>query len=276
MRRILEYLWKNNSFLLFVVLEFFAFLLLINHNQFQRSSFFSSSNRVTARINKTINGISDYFSLRYVNEKLAEENAMLRSLNQHSFRKVESIFFIKDDTVYRQRFQYASAKVISNSIKKRNNYLTIDIGSKQGSVREAAVICDDGVVGFVKSVSDNFSSVISVLHKDTKISAKIKKNGYIGSLIWDGKDYQHGILMDIPLHVELSVGDTVVTSGYSSIFPENILIGTISKFKINEGDSFYSIQLKFSVDYNKVSYVYVVRNLLQYEQKALELSTQNE
>ena len=139
-----------------------------------------------------------------------------------------------------------------------------------------AVISSNGIVGIVKDVSGNFSSVLSVLHKDARISAMIKKNGYFGSLVWDGSDFKTGTLSDIPVHAKISEGDTIVTSRYSAIFPDGILIGTIVGFKINPGDNFYTIYVKFSTDFSNLSYVYVVNNLMKDEQSLLEEISQLE
>jgi len=152
-----------------------------------------------------------------------------------------------------------------NTTNKRNNYLTLNKGSNQGIAKDMGVITSTGIVGIVKEVSANFSSVISVLHKETKISAKVKKNGHLGTVIWTGGDYSNGELIDIPTHVKPVIGDTIITSGYSTSFPEGIMIGTISDFKIVKGDNFYTITIKFSTDFNNISYAYVIRNIMKDE-----------
>jgi rod shape-determining protein MreC len=143
-------------------------------------------------------------------------------------------------------------------------------GAAEGISRDMAVISPKGVVGIVRDVSANFCSVISVLHKDSKISAKIKKNNYVGTLVWKGMDYRTAHLQDIPTHVKLSLGDTVITSGYSHIFPEGVMIGTIKNFNILEGENFYTIKLTFSEDYNSLDHVYIINNLMKNEQEELE------
>jgi rod shape-determining protein MreC len=143
-------------------------------------------------------------------------------------------------------------------------------GSADGVSKDMAVISSRGIVGIIRDVSKNFSSVISVLHKDTRISAKIKKNNYVGTLIWKGMDYRTAYLMDIPTHVKLNLGDTVITSGFSYIFPEGVVVGVIKNFNILEGDNFYTIKLSFSEDYNKLDHVYIVNNLMKSEQEQLE------
>jgi rod shape-determining protein MreC len=173
------------------------------------------------------------------------------------------------DTIRKQQYTFLTARVVNNSINRRNNYLTLNKGSLQGVQAEMGVICPDGIVGIVKDVSEHFSSVISVLHKDSRISTKIKKNGYIGSLMWEGYNAGYAILKDIPKHVKLAVGDTLVTSQFSAIFPEGIMVGVIDKFDSKPGD-FYLIDVKLSTDFDNLSYVYLVTNVLKEEQKKLE------
>lgn len=276
MKRIFLFIWKNYFFFLFVILEFLAFTLMFQSNHFHRAKFVSSSNALAGSITATVNNITDYFKLKKINKELAEEIADLRSREHYSFKKLDKLFYEINDTLYRQKYSYISAKVINNSVNRRNNYLTLNKGELHGVRPEMGVITNNGIVGIVKNVSNNYSSVISILHKDTKISVKIMKNGYVGSLVWDGKDYRTGTLQDIPSHVELAEGDTIITSGYSAIFPEGVVVGTIKDYELSEGDSFFTIEIKFTEDYKKLSYVFVVRNLLKYEQKELEERTRNE
>ncbi len=276
MKRIFLFIWKNYFFFLFVILEFLAFTLMFQSNHFHRAKFVSSSNAMAASITGTVNNITDYFRLKKINKELAKEIAELRSRDYDSFKKLDKLFYEINDTLYRQKYSFVSAKVINNSVNRRNNYLTLNKGALHGIKPEMGVITNNGIVGIVKNVSNNYSSVISILHKDTKISVKIKKNGYVGSLAWDGMDYRTGTLQDIPSHVELSEGDTIITSGYSAIFPEGIMVGKIVDYVLSEGDSFFTIEVKFTEDYKNLSYVYVVRNLLKYEQKELEETSRNE
>jgi rod shape-determining protein MreC len=180
------------------------------------------------------------------------------------------------DTTYLQSYVYSSAKVINNSTNKRQNYITLDKGGINGIKPEMGVISSKGVVGIVKNVSGNFSSVMSVLHEKNKLSAKIKKSGYFGSLVWGNNSYRIADLKDIPNHVKLAIGDTIVTSGFSSIFPENILIGTVKEFDLPEGNNFYNIKVEFAEDYKRISHVYIIRSLLKEEKELLESQNQEE
>jgi rod shape-determining protein MreC len=178
--------------------------------------------------------------------------------------------YIVNDTVYRQKYTYTSAKVVNNSTNRRDNYLTLDKGSKQGIRNNMAVISSTGVVGVVKDVSDNFCTVISLLHSDLTISSKLKKDGSFGPLNWDGVNFSVATLSDIPTHVRLKEGDTVVTSQYSKMFPENIMIGTVQSYYTEPMKPFYTVKVNLSTDFKKLTYVYIVQNKLREEQEALE------
>ena len=169
-----------------------------------------------------------------------------------------------------------TAKVINNSTNRRNNYLTLNKGSKQGVKPEMGVICSDGIVGIVKDVSEHYCSVISFLHKDSRFSARIKKNGYIGSMVWNGYDETHGTLNDIAKHVKVSKGDTIVTSSYSAIFPDGVFIGIVDEVTSTGGNNFQDITVKLSTPFGKLSYVYIISNLYKDEQKALEEPLKND
>ena len=158
------------------------------------------------------------------------------------------------------KLKYISAKVISNSVQKRNNYFMVDKGRAEGVKKEMGVITSDGIVGIITDVSDHFSSGISILHKDSRISGRIKKNQHLVNVSWNGVNYRIGKLEDIPTHVELQPGDTIITSGNSHIFPEGILIGTVDKVYDTQ-QLFKSADIRFSVDYNRLYFVYIIESM---------------
>jgi rod shape-determining protein MreC len=250
--------------------------MIIANNNYQNSKFFNSSNFLVGNFYATVHNINDYFHLKDVNKELAEQNARLQANNISSFVKVYGRTYEINDTAYHQTYMYSAAKVVNNSTNKRQNYITIDKGELNGVSAEMGVISAQGVVGIVKNVSKNFGSVMSILHDKNKLSAKIKKSGYYGSLVWEGNNYREAQLKDIPNHVKLVVGDTVVTTGYSSIFPENVLIGTVQEFDLPEGNNFYNITIRFAVDFKNLSHVYVVRSLQKEEKEKLETESQQE
>lgn len=231
---------------------------------------------MSANILRTSADVEEYFFLKNENEKLARENAELRSRSLVSFSLLENNQYFINDTAFRQKYTYISSKVVNNSTNRRNNYLTLDKGSKQGIKNNMAVITSTGVVGQIKDVSENFCTVMSLLNSKTTISSKIKKDGSFGPLTWDGEDFSYATLHDIPTHVKIVAGDTIVTSAYSLAFPENIMIGTVDSFERKAGDYFYTLKVKLSTEFKKISHVYIVTNMMKKEQEELEKRSESD
>lgn len=274
MRNLILFFTKNYYFLLFLFLESLSVFLVIQNNHFQRAQFLNSSNAISGNIFLVYSDVTDYFGLKEKNEKLAMENAMLRNQLRAAFTDYSSKPSLVKDSSQRQQYQYITAKVVNNSIDRRKNYLTLNRGSKQGIKKEMGVICGQGIVGIVRDVSENFCSVMSLLHENIRIPVTIKKFGENTILTWNGSDNEIGQMDRIPSHLEISKGDTVVTSSYSSIFPSGILVGTISDFEKVAGNTFYNVTIRFSTNFNRLSYVYVVNNLTKEEQTTLEKKSQ--
>ncbi len=272
MRNILVFIIRYHFLLLFLLLEFFSITLLVNSTYYQSSAILKAGSRLTGRFYTGVSNATDYLKLRTTNEHLAQENALLRQMKGVSFLRNDTNTFWVNDTLYKQQYKYVVAKVVLNTVGKRNNYIMLDKGSRSGIQKDMAVITSKGVVGTVVNVSENFSWVMSILNKHTRISGRIIKNGQMGTIVWNGVDHLYGTLTDIPAHVKIAKGDTIMSSGFSYIFPEGLMIGTISDFRVEQGDHFYTIPFKFSVDFNSLQYVYVVRNLMKEEQETLEKS----
>lgn len=276
MRNLITFIWKHYFFFLFLSIEVLCIYLIVQNNYFQKASFVNSSNRVSANILKTSADVEEYFFLKSENEKLAKENAELRSRSLVSFSLLENNQYFVNDTAFRQKYSYINSKVVNNSTNRRNNYLTLDKGSKQGIKNNMAVITSTGVVGQIKDVSENFCTVMSLLNSKTTISSKIKKDGSYGPLTWEGENFAFATLHDIPTHVKLTKGDTIVTSAYSLTFPENILIGTVESFERKSGEYFFTVNVKLSTEFKKLSHVYVVTNMMKKEQEELENRSETE
>ncbi len=272
MRNILVFIVRYHFLLLFIALEALSITLLVNSTYYQSSAILKAGSRVTGRFYTSISNATDYLKLRTTNEQLANENALLRQMKGMSFLKNDTNSFWVNDTMYRQQYRYIVAKVVLNTVGKRNNYIMLDKGSRSGIHKDMAVITSNGIVGTVVNVSENFSWVMSTLNKHFRISGRISKNNQMGTIIWNGVDHMYGTLTDIPAHVKITKGDTIVSSGYSYIFPAGIMIGTITDFRVEQGDHFYTIPFKFSVDFNALQYVYVVNSLMKNEQESLEKS----
>lgn len=269
MKNVFTFLWRNNFFLLFLVLEFISIRLVVKHSDYHQTEYMNSANQIAGKFHQIYFSVYQYFNLTHTNEQLAIENADLHNKLVTSFIVVDTSFLQKSDTVYKYQYQYTTAQVISNSVHQSNNYLLLNKGYADGISKDMGVITSSGIVGIVMDVSKNFSAVISILNKKIRISAKIKKNDQFGSVVWDNMDYRTAKLEDIPSHAKISKGDTIITSGYSLNFPQGIPIGIIEDFELKEGESFYIINFKFTTDFNKLNHVFIIKNLLQHEQEEL-------
>jgi len=269
MKSLLNFLLRIHFLLLFILIEIFSISLLVNNNYYQRSRMVNFTRELSGRYHQKLAGLKEYFSLLEINQQLVEENNRLLNIIESTYRSEELFFRNVNDTVYNQRYFYTPARVVNNSVNKKHNFITLNKGKEQGISPEMAVVSDGTIVGVVKGVSENFATVISLLNLDFKISAKVKKNGYFGSLSWDGKDYHTAILNEIPLHADVQVGDSIITSGFSSIYPEGILIGYIDKFE-EKGGSFYTIYVRLSTDFKQLNYVNIIGNLTQTEKLEIE------
>jgi rod shape-determining protein MreC len=250
----------------------FCFVLIAQFNSFHRTSFLAGIHEISGGTYQKLTNFTDYIKLKDINERLAQENAFLRSQQIKSFVSPVSNFVEIQDTNNVLQYKYLEAKVVNNTLTRRNNYLILNKGLRDGIQPGMGVVnLKNGVVGVVKSVSQNYCSVNSVLHKTLEVSSKLKKSDAYGILSWKNDDSHTQIsLEDIPLHVELQKGDTVVTRGSSGIFPEGFPIGVINHFEIKDGESFYKIKLDLITDFKQLSYVYVVNNQLKNEQEQLE------
>lgn len=272
MRNFFLLIRRYNFLLVFLLLQGLSFFLLSRNGGYQRASIVSASNQVTGEMYTAYSNITDYLILGETNRLLSEENARLRTNDSLAFYSILADSTHVNDTLSQQQYDYISARVINNSVKNVNNYLTLDKGSLSGVQPEMAVISSNGVVGIVKDVSEHFCTVISLLHRSTKISSKVASNEYFGSTIWDGESPEYAHLFDIPSHAKVSLGDSIVTSTYSGIFPRGILIGTVSGLG-ESGESFKEIEVRLSTNFRTLSYVYIVRNLFKAERDSLEAKT---
>ena len=275
MRNLLRLIVRYYFFFLFLLLEVVSVAFLVQSNNFHRGQFISMTRSVEGFFYNTFGGIREYLVLRQTNEELQMENILLRNRLDALMREKNILPEVSKDSVPRRQFTYIPASVINTSTNKQFNFLTIDRGRYHGIEPEMAVISPSGVVGVGYSVSGNYSSVIPVVNRNFRLSAKIERNGYFGSLSWPGGGYRNAVLHEIPFHVDLRQGDTIVTSGYSAIFPEGIVVGRVREFEVIEGN-FYTIQVDLAVDYKKVSRVEVIGNLLREEQQVLEQTESND
>jgi rod shape-determining protein MreC len=260
MGRILQFLYRVRAFLLFAFLEFLAIWMIVANNSPQGAAFFNSSNEVVGSALKKQADVVQFFSLAEANEALTDENSRLKQELLGLQVKPDSLPIAIDSTL-EQTFKLKGARVVANSLRFSQNYFTLYKGAKDGIKPGMGVFNSQGIVGRVKSVSENYSVAFSVLNTSLLISAKIKSSEVFGSVQWDGKNTSEVNLLYVPRHVKATKGDTVITSGFNAVFPEGILIGVISNVEVNKKDSNYlSITVKLSTDFSKLTYVYLVEN----------------
>ena len=275
MRNLLNFLLKYNHWFLFILLEVISFVLLFRFNHYQHSVYFSSANAVAGKVYEVSGGITSYFHLKSVNEDLLDR---IMELEQQNHNLEDALGrHVSDSTelnsirnLTNTDYQVFKARVINNSLNLVDNYITLNRGSKDGIRPEMGVVDGNGVVGIVYDTSSHYSRVISVLNSKSSISCKIVGSEYFGYLKWEYGDSRYAYLKDLPRHAEFNLGDTVVTSGYSTVFPEGIMIGTVDDMADSNDGLSYLLKVKLATDFGKVSEVRVIARTGQHEQKELE------
>ncbi|MFZ5940416.1 MAG: rod shape-determining protein MreC [Bacteroidota bacterium] len=269
MKSLFNFIQKYSFILLFILLEGIAFAILVRGNYVQHSVISRTGREISGRLMDRVKGTREYFVLRELNQDLSSENTRLRNLlaaardsaASDSLKNAEPAYF------------FMKADVVRNTVNKQYNFITLNAGRNQGVQKDMGVITETGVVGIVVEASPNFSIVIPAINRDFRLSGRISSSDYVGIVQWDGTSPSRVTLGEIPYHVVLHEGDSVVTSGYSAIFPPGLLIGTIENFSLEEGN-FFSIDVKLAVDFRNLYHVNIIRNAQQDEQ--LELEAQNE
>jgi rod shape-determining protein MreC len=276
MQRLFLFFYQYRAFFTFLLLELTCAWLIIGNNPYQGARFFNSSNGLVASLNNVSQGVREYFLLRQINSTLAEENAYLRSkfeqLNQIQY--VTSKPMLTDSSVVKQ-FDFVSAKVVSNTVNRFTNFLTINKGEEDGVGPGMAVISSLGAIGKVRTVSKHYSVVTSILHIDVQVSVLLKRTGHFGTVQWDGVNPDIVKLKYIPRHVQPVKGDSILTSGYNAVFPEGVMVGLVEEVNLSD-ELFYDLKVKLSQDFRKLSYVEVVKNSMRPELDSLEQTVEQE
>jgi len=260
MNNLLQFVIRYSAFLLFALLEIAALWLVVRYNDDQRSIFLHSSSVMSGRVYKAADEFYQYNQLAAVSDSLARENARLK---QHVFNLERSLqHYIPTgkplDSCILETYHLIEANVISNSINRRNNHFTIDKGSRHGIRTGMGVISHTGIAGIVDHVDEYYATAKSILHSAVRISAAIERNQYFGSMVWREIRPSHMILEAVPRQADVQVGDKIVTSGYSFIFPRGILIGTVDRFWTEGGSNYYTIDVRLDEDIARLDRVYVV------------------
>ena len=275
MWNLLNFLLKYNYWFLFILLEVICFVLLFRFNNYQQSVYFTSANVVTGKVYEVSGSVSSYFHLKSVNEDLLDRNMLLEQQianleNALRERQVDSVIVNSIRNLDNKDYQIFKAHVIRNSLNQADNYITLDKGSSSGIRPEMGVVDGNGVVGIVYKTSPNYSLVISVLNSKSSISCKIVGSEYFGYLKWEHGDSRYAYLKDLPRHAEFNLGDTVVTSGYSTVFPAGVMVGTVDDMSDSNDGLSYLLKIKLATDFGKLGDVRVIARTGQMEQQELE------
>lgn len=276
MNSIFQFLYKHLHWIVFIVLEIICFVLLFSYNSFQGSVYLSTANEVNARLLNGKDKVTTYFGLAEKNRALAEQNALLQQRivelemfnAQHrldSLAKVETI-----DRIHRAGYHISSAQIIDKSINKTNNYFTLDRGTADGLAPDMGVIGVDGVVGVVYKCTEHYSLVLPLLNSDSYTSCKVQSSKDVGILQWHGGDARYAMLHDLPRYSDVKVGDTIVTSGNSSFFPEGVMVGIVEEAYPSTDGLYMTLKVQLSTQFSKLEHVFIMRKMDANELTALK------
>lgn len=275
MFNLIQFIVKNGAFFLLIVLQSLCFWMIVTFNDTHRGIYLHTSTMITGGIQEEISNFYDYWRLYQISDSLAADNARLLQKTlfaDQPIQRADSLTFGSDEM-----YELIPAKVIYNSVTKRNNNLLINKGKKDG-IREGMGVIDrnEGVIGITKHCSQNYCRVLSVLHSQSMISAKILHRDYFGSAVWRTANPTELLLEAIPVHATFDSGDTVITSGYSTLFPEGIPLGVIVESELPQGSNFFKINVKMINDLSKAKYVFVVNDPNRAEKSELIKGIQDE
>ena len=279
MRNIFLFIRRYFTFLFFLVLQILALSFLFRYNKYHEAAFMGVANELTGHVSTRYNNIEYYFRLKKTNDELARGNEQLLNQLKQDYQVPDTSRIMVRDTIANdtlgrvRKYVWRVAKVVNNSVGLQNNYITIHRGEAQGVRKDMGVISSGGIVGTVINTSTNFAVVMSLLHRQSHVSARLKKTGELGLVQWDGESPLYVTMVNVPKSVTVNKGDTVVTSQYSYLFPEGVMIGTVADVVNDQTSNFYTMRLKPSNNFYSMEYVYVVENTTKEEQKKLEDAT---
>ena len=276
MQQIISFLYKNKYSILFLLLESSAIFFTIQSHSYHKSKFINSANFVSGGLYNKINNFKEFLLLKDENIRLSEENVQLKNILNQQDKLVSQNSSKEIDTAsFNQKYSYISAKVINNNYRKNNNYLTIDKGKSNHLQTDLGVINSKGIIGITKSVSKKYATVLSILNVNSRINVKLLNSNHYGSLSWNNQDYNTVQLLDFPIQANLKIGDTIITGGKSTIFPEGIPVGTIKNFN-TKNNNYDFINIRLFNDMSSIGFVEIITNLDKEEIKNLEEKTSNE
>ena len=281
MRKLISFLINHSPIFVYAFYLVICFVLLFKFNPYQQSVFFSSAIEMAGRFYIMTSGITGYFGLQEINRDLQKQNGnlemeLIRLRDEVSRLSGDSLLVRTSADSSLSRYDFQIAQVINNSVFKTHNYITLNKGRKDGIHSEMGVIDQNGIVGIVNVVSDHYAVAISLLNPKLRLSCKVKGSNYFGSLVWDGKDPRFAVLEELPRHVNFVRGDTIVTSGYSSVFPEGLMVGTVDGFSKQRNDNFYALTVKLSTDFFRLNDVRILDDKGQKERRILEMEAKRD
>ncbi len=275
MRGLIDFFVRHSGWAVFLLFATLSCVTLFRGNPYQQHVYMTSAGAVASAVYRTSNSVTGYFHLRGINEDLQQRTAQLEmeliDLRRQLRAAGEKIYgdSVPVDSALRQ-YRFIMAHVINNSIARSNNFITIDRGESDGVRPEMGVVDQNGVVGIVNVTGPHTARLISVLNSDLRLSCKVKGSDAFGSLVWDGKSPRRALLEEMPRHVEFALGDTVITSGYSVVFPEGIPVGRVVGHKRDDDDNFYSLSVELFTDFATLSTVRVIENFSKDEIESVE------
>lgn len=281
MRNIFLFIRRYFNFLFFLALQALALSFLFRYNKFHEAAFLGVASEITGRVNDRYNTVEYYFKLKKANENLVKENVALREMLRSNYQPADTSRQIVVDSIRVdslkpfQKYVYLDARVVGSFVSTQTNFFTLHRGADQGVKEDMAVIGPMGIVGRVVNKSSNYATVMTMLSRQFKVDGKLKNSGERGSISWDGVNPRFVQMRNIPKSVKVAKGDSVLTSELSSIFPPNILIGTVDTVLSDPSTNFFQLRLKTATNFSTVQYVYIVQNKQLEEQQALEKATKN-
>ncbi|MGM9797364.1 MAG: rod shape-determining protein MreC [Parabacteroides sp.] len=277
MRKLLEFLVGKRHWFLFLGLLAFSLALIYRDNAYQRNVLFSSANRVAGSLASVSGEVISYMHLREINKELLERNGQLESQlldlqDQLDAFMADTVLFqgFSADSTEHFPYSFVVAQVVNNSVSRLSNYITVNKGRLDGVTPDMGVVSERGIVGIVSTVSDRFAVIIPLLNPKLRISCKLQGSSYFGSLSWNGRNTRYATLEELPRHVEFQRGDTIVTSGYSAVFPAGLIVGVVEDYEKQHDDNFYALQVRLATDFHALNHVRIIKNFLQQEQLDIE------
>ena len=277
MKNIIGFIRQNFTFFSFLILQILSLVMLSSNSKTHETFFGGWSNQVSGNINQYYSSWTYFFSLKATNEKLAAENVALRNQLAQNFvgfdttKKLGTLILRKDSLEKIRKFYYYPAKVVGNTFTLQKNYIVIERGSKQGIKKDMAAISPDGsIVGVVVEVNENYSTIMSLLHRNSKVSAMLKRDRIAGSIEWDGMSPDILLLKNISKSALPKIGDTVLTSPYSSSFPAQLMIGRVASIVKDPSSNFLTLNIKSATNFYNLEFVYLVENKRMEAQSDIE------